>query len=315
MKVAILSFSSLVQRKVIPALLRFPLISSIDIFTRRSLDSFKNELPSSHIPISFFTRSDFDKVKSGFYSFVYISSSNEFHLSDIESCLSTNHHTLVDKPAFLDSTSAHYYINSYKQSNLYLHEVIPWTYHRQYSYFKSFVKNNSVTHALATFTVPAFPPDNFRVSSSEGRGVFHDMNAYAFSLADLLSIPYSTLSFSFAGDDPQNQDYFILESSHRQIKLFSLFGFGFPYTNRLMLSSISSSIVSDRIFSSDPSLSPPLYQQNHPDSFMIDVIDDSFYNFLSVFLNMLSSKPSPDSLFYHAISSKYSTPIFSSLHD
>ena len=66
MKVAILSFSSLVQRKVIPALLRFPLISSIDIFTRRSLDSFKNELPSSHIPISFFTRSDFDQVKSGY---------------------------------------------------------------------------------------------------------------------------------------------------------------------------------------------------------------------------------------------------------
>ena len=315
MKVAILSFSSLVQRKVLPALFRIPQISSIDVFTRRSLDSFENNLSNPHKPISFFPRSDFDDVRSGIYTFVYISSSNQYHLSDIESCLSSHHHTLVDKPAFLVSTNAHYFINSFQRSNLYLHEVIPWTFHRQYDYFKDFVDNNLVTHALSTFTVPAFPPGNFRVSSSEGRGVFHDMNAYAFSLADLLSIPYSSLSFSFAAHDPHNKDFFILESSYNRIKLFSLFGFGFPYTNRLMLTSSSSSIVSDRIFSSDPSLAIPLSQHNHTDTSSFDVIDDSFYNFLIAFLNLLNSNPIPSPSFYQPISSKYSTPIFSSLHD
>ena len=84
MKIAILSFSSLVQRKILPALNKLDFSVTIDIYTRRISSSFYPPSDLSNLNISFKSRTSFDKSTIGTYDFVYISSANLFHYDDIK---------------------------------------------------------------------------------------------------------------------------------------------------------------------------------------------------------------------------------------
>lgn len=316
MKIAILSLSSLVQRKILPALSKLSIPFDIDIYTRRKSVANLPKLEFPNLVFTFKHRSCFDSTTIGLYSFVYISSANSNHSEDIEACYLYNHHTLIDKPAFLDYIQCAKYVSLFKQRQLYLVEVVVWQYHSQVNFFRDFIARHRDISAISLFLIPELDVTNFRVqSSSLGSGVFNDMNAYAFSLADFLGIPKRDLSFHFPHDNILNNNYFTVNSKFSGLIFYGIFGFGFPYVNSLLLTSGSSSLYSDRIFTSSTDISPSLNLKEATHHTNLSAIDDMFFNFIFSFINTLQSNPIPNSDSYERLLSKYTHPCFKFFHD
>lgn len=312
MRIAILSFSSIVQRKILPALSRFNFSIAIDIYTRRPYDDLPKCINYTNLRIIFKPRSSYDSCDQDQYDFVYISSGNCHHLEDLQSSYRNNHHTIIDKPAFLSCADCLNIVSLFKASNLYLREAVVWHCHSQLRFFKHFIEKNSYLSAVSFFLIPELNDSNFRVQTFlRGSGVFHDMNAYAFSLAELLHIPYEQLVFQFPHDDLTNCHFFNAFYQSPKIMLSANFGFGFPYINSLLISSPSSSLSSDRIFTTSTDLSPSLCLSDSQGKLALEAFDDSFYNFLSSFIATLSVQPTPSEESYDDIVRKYSHPIFS----
>ena len=310
MKIAIISFSSIVARKVLPAFQKLNHKIVIDVYVRREFSHIESmEFPP--LIVNFKNRGDFDNIRSNYYDFVYVSSSNDNHSKDLDSCLESHHHTLIDKPAFLNSLEYMYYINEYMNKGLYLQEVVTWTHHAQTNIIKRFINNNISFHAIALFLIPTLKADNFRVLNITGSGVFHDMNAYAFSLANLLGIDNSELMFNINDTNYPSPEYFIINSKSDSKHLHGVFGFGFPYCNSLTITTDNSSISSDRIFTSDISSSPSIREVINGREITHNVVDDSFYNYIYEFIKLLERSPNADGLSYDLLRHKYTSSIFS----
>lgn len=316
MKIAIISLSSLVQRKILPALSKLSIPFYIDIYTRRKFVVNLPKLEFPNLVITFKHRSCFDSTTIGLYSFVYISSANSNHYDDIEACYLYNHHTLIDKPAFLDYIHCYKYVMLFKQRQLYLVEVVVWQFHSQVNFFRNFIARHRDISAISLFLIPELDVKNFRVqSSSLGSGVFNDMNAYAFSLADFLGIPKGDLTFHFPNDNILNNNYFTVHSNFSGLVFNGIFGFGFPYVNSLLLTSGSSSLSSDRIFTSSTDISPSLNLKESTHHTILNAKDDMFFNFFFSFIETLQSNPIPNSASYDTLLTKYTHSCFNFPHD
>lgn len=179
MNVLIIGFSSIVQRRVIPALISLPEIDRISIASRRPL------------PIDVISPEKQGKVYQGYANAIsqcepclaYISLPNSMHAEWISRALDVGFHVIIDKPSVTDVADARGLVEIAGRKGLCLSEANVWNYHPLAQAIKNIVdKEESVPLLFSTtFSSPSLDPENFRYNPDLGSGILFDRGSYAAS--------------------------------------------------------------------------------------------------------------------------------------
>jgi NDP-hexose-3-ketoreductase len=179
MNVLVLGFSSLVQRRVLPALSIIDAVDTIHIASRR-------ELPAGIVPGSragqLIVGYD-DALAQLEPGLVYISLPNSLHYEWCMRALTAGSHVIVDKPAFLNAREARGVWDLAQAKGLCCAEATVWQFHPMLEILADLTKGEgrSPVAAYACFASPPLDPGNFRLSGEMGGGVIYDRASYAIS--------------------------------------------------------------------------------------------------------------------------------------
>ena len=179
MNVLIIGFSSLVQRRVLPALVSLPEIGRISIASRRPLS------------IDLIPPEKLGKVYQGYSNAIsicepclaYVSLPNSMHAEWASRALEAGFHVIIDKPAVTNIADARELVETADSKGLCLAEANVWHYHPLTQAIKNVVdKEESIPLLLsATFSSPSLDPENFRYNPDLGSGILLDRASYAVS--------------------------------------------------------------------------------------------------------------------------------------
>ncbi len=254
MRIAIMAYSSLVQRKVLPALALLNKNANIIVFTRRKILREEREEAIINNPrIQFEQRSRLLQVARGAqFDMVYISSANIHHFEDLMDAAKLNVPTFVDKPAFISNEEKDQVLKIFKSKEQLLDEVETWQLHEQVDYLKEYIKRlKGNIDICSVFTVPLFDKHNYRLSGRPGSGVFHDMNAYLYSTLELFGLQQLPciieMSQSAGAYAPQ---WFTAAVKSKGYNFNGLYGFGFDYANKLVATDGTNLIELKRMYTS-----------------------------------------------------------------
>ena len=168
MKVLILGHSSLVRRRVAPAL--ESLGATMEIASRskpegRTFDSYDAALRDSDAPL------------------VYVSTVNSTHEELVEAALASGRHVVVDKPAALSLDAVRRLASLAAGASRLIAEATVWSFHPQIVAARTlFDEAGSAPQRLvATFSIPPMPPGDFRNDPALGGGALWDLGPYAVS--------------------------------------------------------------------------------------------------------------------------------------
>ena len=286
MEVSIVGYSSLIERKILPSLDELKIIKNINIFSRRNLN--QEEFKFFNFKVRIFPINqliNYSKTCNSF--FYYISTENSSHDFYTSLLLSNFKNVLIDKPISLSEVDLNKNLDLAQKNGCFISEVLTWDYHSQVNYLKGFIKENQVSDVLIRFTIPKPIEKNFRINNSRGSGVFWDMVIYFLSTANLFDYePNYTITFSKDIGTNCNQ-WFKIDLNSPDFRLNSLFGFGFPYQNKLELISQDSVLTFNRIYTSDPNEPVKvnkIYKQNSED---ILFKDNSFLNYFKYVIDLI----------------------------
>ena len=288
MQVSIVGFSSIVSRKVIPALMRFRDLEKINIFTRRS--KFLSDQNNSNTMINFvdinellnFSRSN----KSIFY---YISTENYNHFYFSNLLLNEKENIIVDKPIALNSSDLNILLKSAEKNKCFIGEALTWEYHKQLNYLKDFLERNKKYRVKTSFTIPLPKEGSFRVNNKKGSGGFWDMSTYLFSTLAILNISEVSISYS-KNIGSFNPQWILARSKNEAVYFEGIYGCGFNYQNSLELISDNEIMRFERIYTSDPKVPVSIYQINTKKFNHIEEIDDAFYNYFAHIMSLIIKK-------------------------
>jgi len=286
MEISIVGFSSLVDRKILHAFNKIKEIKKVNIFSRRTLDpklfdfqNFKTHIYSIN-KLNIFSK----KCDSIFY---YISTENSTHDYLTNLLLKNYKNVITDKPISISKANLKDNIELAYKNNCFLSEALVWEYHSQVDFLKKYILKNKINKIYIRFTIPMPEKNNYRVCGSKGAGVFWDMSSYFFSTLNLLNYKEEfSLELSKKIGEYNNQWFNI--SSKKNLN--GLFGFGFPYQNKLEINSENGFLIFNRIYSSDDN-KPVLVNEicenkivNH------EFIDDSFLNYFKKVIYLINKK-------------------------
>ena len=288
MQVSIVGFSSIVSRKVIPALMRFRDLKKINIFTRRSkflskqvnTDRMLNFLDINYLP-------NFSRSNNSIFYYISTENYNHFYFSNL--LLNEKQNIIVDKPIALNRNDLNILLKTAEKNKCFIGEALTWEYHKQLNYLKYFLERNKKSRVKTSFTIPLPKEGSFRVNNENGSGVFWDMSTYLFSTLAILNIPEVSISYSknIGSFSPQ---WILASSKNEDINFEGIYGFGFNYQNSLELISDNEIIRFDRIYTSDPKVPVSIYQINNKKFNHIEELDDAFYNYFAHVKNLIIKK-------------------------
>jgi len=114
---------------------------------------------------------------------VYVTTENSRHAPLALAALARGRHVIVDKPAFLDLTTAEKAAGLAVQKQLVLAEATVWADHPRLAGLRhAFAAAGSALSRLsAVFSFPPLPPQNFRHCPELGGGALYDLGPYAVS--------------------------------------------------------------------------------------------------------------------------------------
>ncbi|AUX44414.1 oxidoreductase [Sorangium cellulosum] len=183
MKVLLLGNSSLVRRRVLPALARLG-VRDIDVAsvsrgadvalppgaTGRRYDDYRAALERSDAAL------------------VYVSTVNSTHEELAEGALDRGFHVVVDKPACLSVEASRRLVRLARQRGRCLAEATVYGYHPLYREVRRIFSEagRSPTRLTATFSFPPLHPDNYRYRAALGGGSLLDLGPYAVTPGRLL---------------------------------------------------------------------------------------------------------------------------------
>ena len=192
MHLLILGLSSIVQRRVLPALRRIDAVEQIDVATRQAAsgtlrDSWGlGDVFDSYSEALERTRADV----------VYVSLPNSAHEEWAEKALGSGAHVIVDKPAFLGATRAERLVALADRQGCCLAEATVYGYHPQIQCARTLFdceEGSRARRVVAIFSFPPLPDGNFRYVKALGGGALWDLGPYAVSLGRI-----------FFGEQPQS---------------------------------------------------------------------------------------------------------------
>ena len=288
MQVSIVGYSSIVSRKIIPALIRFRDIEKINIFSRRS--KLLSEQVNADTKLNFLDINELlNFIKSNNSIFYYISTENYNHFYFSNLLLNEKQNIIVDKPIALNSNDLNILIKSAERNKCFIGESLTWQYHKQLNYLKDFLERNKKARVKTSFTIPLPQEGSFRVNNKNGSGVFWDMSTYLFSTLEILNISEVSISYS-KNIGSFNPQWIVARSKSEEINFEGIYGFGFNYQNSLELISDNEIIRFERIYTSDPKVPVSIYQINTNKSNHIEELDDAFYNYFAHIKSLIIKK-------------------------
>jgi predicted dehydrogenase len=178
--ILILGYSRIAQKRVIPALEKSALCSSISIATITGsgfkANSFKSVFNSYEDALNLFTGNT-----------VYISLPNSLHDKYAIIAANLGFNVIIDKPAILNKETLSKLSEIQLKNKNLIAESVVFQYHPAWDYLRSqFSGNDNIKKAIGIFTIPKLPKSDFRMQKKYSGGVLADMSAYSLGIGRFL---------------------------------------------------------------------------------------------------------------------------------
>ena len=249
MRLLILGYSSIAQRRVISAAARTEAIDEISIASKSRPE------PAEGWPKRgrFFADYDTALRESG-ADIVYLSLPNAMHEHWILAALAAGKHVLVDKPAMITRDACERGVRESRRTGRLLAEATVFGYHPHFEALGGFVaEHGPLTHVDAQFIIPPLPIGNFRNHAELGGGCLLDMGPYAAALMRMLGGGSPSQITALAGNRHPESGVDLGFSAQARLAnggMFSgHFSFEGVYQNRLLIVLRSGSVIIERVFS------------------------------------------------------------------
>jgi predicted dehydrogenase len=248
MRLLFLGFSSIVQRRVLPA------AAAIDAIEEISIASRSRPAPQAW-PKSgrFFTDYRAALDDSG-ADIVYLSLPNSMHDEWVMAALAAGRHVLVDKPATMTLDGAERAVAAARRARRLVAEATVFSYHPQFGALGAFVAEHGPLRLVdAQFIIPPLPSTNFRNHAELGGGCLLDMGPYAASTMRILGGgPPSRITALGGGrhlETGVDMGFSVQARLANGAVFAGHYSFEGEYQNRLLVVGGSGSVIIERVFS------------------------------------------------------------------
>jgi len=289
MDILFVGFSSIVQRKVLPAAIKSNRIGKISLATRKKPEL--SGMPESDLGNIY---DDYDKaIENTSNSLVYISFPNALHAAWAEKALLAGHHVIVDKPAFMTLDQAERLVNLANNNSLLLAEANVWNYHTLFTEIKNHTGGKSPHSVYANFSSPPLEPENFRYKPEMGAGILYDRGSYAIRCVSELfhdhpEKVYCSQRYSGSMKDVDTDLSILMEFSDKSTFL-GFFSLECEYTNSLEVIGEDFRIYANRIFTPPPEVELELEIQHENTKSAVKTLScDTFQMFLEDIVNSIN---------------------------
>jgi NDP-hexose-3-ketoreductase len=248
MRLLILGYSSIAERRMIPAAAKVAAIDEVSIASK------SRPQPESWPKAGRFFRDYETALRESGSDIVYLSLPNAMHEGWVMAALGAGKHVIVDKPAMMTVEGSQRALKEARRINRVLAEATVFGYHPQFAALMDFLSQNGpLTHVDARFIIPPLPIGNFRNHRELGGGCLLDMGPYAAGVMRMLGGGPPTQVTALAGGRHSETGVDIGFSTQARLAngaIFSgHFSFEGEYQNRLLVVARSGSVIIERVFS------------------------------------------------------------------
>ena len=288
MRLLILGYSSIVERRVLPAAARVGRIATISIAS-------KSRPKPDRWPKQGLFFDDYEAaLRESDCDLVYLSLPNAMHERWVMAALAAGKHVVVDKPAMMTLAASERAVEEARRVGRLVAEATVFTYHPQFARLAGFVaETGPLTQAAAQFIIPPLPIGNFRNHAELGGGCLLDMGPYAAATMRILGGEgLSDVTALAGGRHPEtgvDMGFSILARLGNGGAFSGHFSFEGEYQNRLLVVGRSGSVLIDRVFT--PPADHPLEWRRRVRN-VEDVVTfepaDTFANFLEAVMSAIA---------------------------
>lgn len=248
MRLLILGYSSIAERRVIPA------AAKVAAFGEIAIASKSRPQPNGWPKAGRFFADYETALRESAADIVYLSLPNAMHEHWVMAALAAGKHVIVDKPAVMTQQGSVRAVKEARRVNRLLAEATVFGYHPQFEVLADFLaQNGPLVCADAQFTIPPLPIANFRNHGELGGGCLLDMGPYAAASMRLLGGGSPSHVAALAGGRHPETSVdmgFSVQARLANSGVFSgHFSFEGEYQNRLLVVARSGSVISERVFS------------------------------------------------------------------
>lgn len=247
MRLLILGYSSIVERRVMPAAAKVAEIEEISIAS-------KSRPRPDGWPKQGLFFDDYEAALRGSNSdLVYLSLPNALHERWVMAALTAGKHVVVDKPAMMTLAGSERAVGEARRVNRLVAEATVFGYHPQFETLAAFVaETGSLTQAAAQFIIPPLPIGNFRNHAGLGGGCLLDMGPYAAATMRILGGGAASEITALAGgrhpETGVDMGFSVLARLGNGGAFSGHFSFEGEYQNRLLVVGRSGSVLIERVF-------------------------------------------------------------------
>ncbi len=294
MKVLILGNSDIVQRKIVPTIIKTDSISSYDISTTSNKKLNKNKLESTYKDYSL-------SILDSNADTVYVSLPNNLHYKFSKKAIQAGKNVIVDKPAIVRKDQLQKLYDLAKEKNIALSMSSVFNFHNCWKKFKdiSYKKNTKGVLSL-TFTIPKLNNDNIRMSNKLSGGALHDMAIYCSNAGYFFwETNLKSLSINKFIKSELVIGFTVLANYGNGKELIGNFGFEKNYKNCISYYGNDFETHYERAFSPPPELITKVTKisGNKKKEYKVGK-DDTFKNYFDYFIKNINNKSKLRNEFY-----------------
>jgi predicted dehydrogenase len=247
MRLLILGYSSIVERRVLPAAAKVGGIGTISIASK------SRPQPRSWPKQGRFFDDYEAALRGSDCDLVYLSLPNAMHDRWAMAALAAGKHVVVDKPAIMTLAASERAVEAARRAGRLLAEATVFGYHPQFAALAEFVAEiGPLTQSAAQFIIPPLPIGNFRNHAELGGGCLLDLGPYAAATMRILGGDgVSDLTALAGGRHPEtgvDMGFSVLARLGDGSSFSGQFSFEGEYQNRLLVVGRSGSVLIERVF-------------------------------------------------------------------
>ena len=248
MHLLILGYSSIAERRVIPA------AACVAAITEISIASKSRAQPPGWPKAGRFFGDYETALRESAADIVYLSLPNAMHEHWVTASLAAGKHVIVDKPAMMTLEASQKAVLDARRAGRLIAEATVFGCHPQFERLAEFLtENGPLAHVAAQFIIPPLPISNFRNHGELGGGCLLDMGPYAAATMRLLGGGPPAAITALAGGRHRETGVdmgFSVQARLANGGIFSgHFSFEGEYQNRLLIVARSGSVIIERVFS------------------------------------------------------------------
>jgi predicted dehydrogenase len=247
MRLLILGYSSIVERRVLPAAAKVGRIATV------SMASKSRPEPDDWPKQGLFFDGYEAALRESDCDLVYLSLPNAMHEHWVMAALAAGKHVVVDKPAMMTLAASERAVEEARRAGRIVAEATVFGYHPQFARLAEFVaETGPMTQAAAQFIIPPLPIGNFRNHAELGGGCLLDMGPYAAATIRILGgDDVSDIMALAGGVHPEtgvDMGFSVLARLGNGGAFSGHFSFEGEYQNRLLVVGRSGSVLMERVF-------------------------------------------------------------------